>query len=149
MKACRICGKELMLKPDPECPEAWVKMLSSVPMCCARCGDYGWRRMRLREAMQRTCIQIIGQRKPPTEKQIESMAGFTRHYARLVCDFYHVSVTWEKEFPEMILTAPQSCLSALDEFEKGVASMAGVPAVNAGPVVRGSVKPKTQIAGMA
>lgn len=151
MKNCRICGKELILKPDPDCPEAWVKTLSNVPMCCTLCGEYGWRRLRLREDMQRMCIHIIGQQKPPSDKQILAMHGFTRRYSKLVCDFYRVQVTWEKEFPEMILTSPQSCLLALDEFEKGVASIAGVPVVNASPVGRGSVKPalNEQIASMA
>lgn len=136
MKKCRICGRELVLKADPFCPEEWVKALSSVPMCCQPCGDYGWRRLRLREAMQRTCIQVMAQRQPPTDKQRTGIMGYTRRYARLVCDFYHVRMQWEEQFPDMILVSPQGCLRVLEEFERGVASQAGVPVAKAEPIRR-------------
>lgn len=141
MKACRICAKELYLKAEPECPPEWAEALSKIPMCCDPCGDYGWRRRLQREKMQRIAISIIGQGGQPSEKQTAAMIGMTKHYVKLVCAFYQVRVEWQQEFPKMILTSPQHCLRVLDEFEKGIAGMAGRPLLNFNPVTYKSARP--------
>lgn len=142
MKTCRICGKELHLVPDPSCPPEWVKKILSIPMCCNRCGDFGWERSQLRDAILHICISIgVLARNDfanveDDEKEMirRKLASLTKRYAQAICKFigrrYSEGASdspWHPEIITELWDNHHHASTVLDVFEKGIRSCPAGP----------------------
>lgn len=121
-KKCQYCGGPVTLRSDPNWPENWSRAIASVCDTCDPCGDFYWRRLRLREAIQRTCISLAAGSDKPEEKITNRMVRLTRELTSLLCKWYRIPAQWEGGLVEMLMSTPQHCLKTLDTLEAGIKS---------------------------
>lgn len=120
MKACHICGKQLVLKPDPSCPIEWVAKLSSLPMTCNRCGDYGWAQSLAKENIMRECATVVRiqeavkQRGSTTKQEEEAiekcrkrLTYLTQGFVTRANKFHNAQVAWSGSLVDDLFAKPK------------------------------------------
>jgi hypothetical protein len=136
MKTCRICGKQLNLVPDPSCPQEWVDKIMSIPICCNRCGDFGWEISQVRGAIIKTCVSIGILKQSMNEddegKSSDKESAIRRRLSRLTkrlsqawCKYtgkrYSEATTggtWHPEIVSELWDHPDQCRTVLGVFER-------------------------------
>lgn len=126
MKTCRICGIPLNLKADTSCPQEWVNALASMPMCCNRCGDYGWSKRQIHDLMLRACSQLQSGTlsQEVFEKRIRLNA---ESYVKAICKYHRVPLVGASQLADAIIGRPDLFSKTLREFEDSVQAMKPQP----------------------
>ena len=124
---CRFCQKEGIAwasdDSNPEWNTTFAKMLS-----CNNCADYRRRYVRYRDAIEKTCLQIVTARKtlsPEKCRQIEenkqlSLETLTKSFSHVVCKHHAIVDCWEQEFVNLLMEKPEKAWTILCDFESRI-----------------------------
>lgn len=124
---CKICRKPGVAYYDKTCPITYLESWRGA-LCCNRCGAFHDHYSRSKESITQACVLLMQARascagevlRVAEAKLRDRLTKATQRAAKLVCDFYNVTLVWGEDIVDGMMERPHGVKRALREYHAGI-----------------------------